>query len=282
MSDIIDAKSQTGHDLPGFVTPDGQVRLLAALPNKGTYKFTPYRAANPVLNKSEIKSFARVRKDVPILNQGQVGSCNPHGATSANMRARSIAGQVFLLLSASDLYAQINGGHDQGSVPEDAANSLTTRGQALDSEIPEGFYTAAQIARKSSTANQTAARFKADPESFYQIDSYEELYSAIALDFCCFFTVRVAGNWNNFDANGSPPFRPGYGNHVTSDDNSLEVTSGGDIIVPSRNSWDYSWGNNGRYNYTNAAWDNQPGAVGYAMKFPGQDPLDPNLVPAAN
>lgn len=282
MSDVINAKSQTGHDLPGFVTPDGQVRLLAALPNRGLYKFTAFAAANPVLSKSEIKSFSRVRADVPILNQAQVGSCNPHGATSANMRARSIAGQVFLLLSASDLYAQINGGRDQGSVPEDAANSLTTRGQALDSEVPEGFYTAAQIKARVPTAATTAPRFKADPNSFYEITSYAELYSAIALDFCCFFTVYVAGNWNNFDSGGSPPFRRGQGNHVTADDNSLIVTSGGDIVVVSRNSWGTDWGTNGRYNYTEAAWDNQPGVVGYAMKFPGQDPQDPNLVPSAN
>ena len=278
MPDIISAKSLTGQDLPGFISADGQIRLLASLPNPGLYKATPFGAANPIIPRSEWKPFKRVRNEVPILDQGQVGSCNAHGFASALMRARVASGQSQVLLSASMLYALINGGRDAGSAPEDAAKAVVSTGICLDSEVPEGFYRSEDIGAGPRT---TAARFKVPADAMYQVSSFDELVSALMSNYRVAFTVRVAGNWNQFDANGSPPFYRGQGNHVTCDDDSLAQLPSGEWVVPSRNSWTPRWGNNGRYNFREAASENQSGFVGYAVKFPGFDPLDPFLVPSA-
>jgi hypothetical protein len=94
-------------------------------------------------------------------------------------------------------------------------------------------------------------------------------------------TVYVAGDWNNLDADGCPPAYRGTGNHEMSGGDALIITSKGEPVIELDQSWGPSWGNAGHCNIRRAHFIHQPQLQIYAFKFPGQDPLDPSVGPAA-
>lgn len=280
MADGIEIRrSQTGDELESIVTPDGQVRFLAAIPDPTMMRVAPkFSDVIPLIPRSSIKPKSRRFTSVPIRNQGQLGSCNPHGATSAQMLARAAQGMTFDLLSACFVYALINGGRDQGSSPSDAMTTLINTGACLETEFPEGNYQASKIPQSAYT---TAKRFQVDTSEQYTFDSYDEFLTGVALDFYAFFTVRAGGAWSNVGSDGKVPVLYGQPNHVICAGEDIALASNGDLVLPSRNSWDTTWGAGGYGTITEAHVEAQRGNfTGYFIKAAKVDPSDPtNPIP---
>jgi hypothetical protein len=95
----VKASTRTGDEVEAHLTPDGVPRLLTRTPPpRGMVAARNWTAAgNPVIPRADWPklAFARHRSDVPILDQGNTGECNPHAWTSALMCARSAGGQAF-------------------------------------------------------------------------------------------------------------------------------------------------------------------------------------------
>lgn len=273
---IVDAKSQTGHDLPAFVTPDGQIRLLASLPGPRSFQATPFAAANPVIPRSDWVAFDRHRTDVPIKDQKQEGSCVANGWIAMLERAISASGQAHQDLSRAMLYAYINGGRDAGANPADAAQVVSTVGVCTEATVPYQFLVQRQI---SQVAIDEAKRFLFEGDSLYSINSWDELVSAELLGFKTGMTVLVAGNYTTLDSDGCPPAHRGTGNHWQSCDSRLKKTAAGNWVLGAIQSWGLQVWNQGLGYFTEAHWDLQNGVQAYAVKWANWDPNDPNIIP---
>lgn len=238
--------------------------------------FVPFSAANPVIPRSQWGSFpARVRPNVPILDQDGRGACVGHGSCTALMLARDIAGWTFQLLSPCFIYAQINGGRDQGANLGDAANSIQSKGACLMTEFPEPNYLAKNIPPSAYT---TAMRFRV--LEVYNLANFDESVSASALGFTVFDSIQCGSNFSDLDSNGVPPVARGPGNHcIANDDFEIKFASGVPMLRK-RNSWATTWGLDGLFYETEehvaaqgSNWE------GYAIRVGAVDPQDPILPP---
>lgn len=264
------------------VYASGDWRLLGSIPTPTPIRslFTPFAAANPIIPRNQWKATARPRTDVPILDQNGRGACVGHGATSALMLARSIAGQQFQLLSAPFTYALINGGSDNGASPGDAAKTLQTKGVCLMSEFPEPQFKANQI---PASAYTTALRFRA--EEIYTCANWDERMSAFFLGFSVFETVMVGARFNSLSSEGVPPVAIGPGNHCISGGDGTVALASGEIAPIDRNSWATSWGMTGQWAgcfvMTEAhALRQGSNYEAYAVKSTLDDPQDPTNPPS--
>jgi hypothetical protein len=279
MANIISAKSETGHDVPAFVTPDGVPRLLTAIPGPPNRMATPFSAEpSRLIPRSEWREFDRRQSALPIYDQGQIGSCVANGWCYMLRRAMLTAGATMADVSRAMLYAMINGGRDAGADPAAAVSALSETGVCLESEVPYGFKVKRQI---SAGAYETAKRFRIEPDAVYSIANFDEAVSAELLGFDAGFTVFVQGQWNELSPDGCPPAYRGTGNHWMSFDNRLKKTSKGEWLLGALQSWGGRWGDGGRCWMREAHFANQPYLQMYAIRWPGQDPLDPNLAPVA-
>lgn len=275
---IIEVVSQTGHALPAFVTPDGQYRLLASLPGERSYKATPYAAENPVIPRSDWFEFDRHRDDVPIKDQKQEGSCVANGWVSMLERARSAAGHTHVDLSRAFLYALINGGRDAGANPTDAAEALKDYGVCTEATLPYSFVVARQL---TAAMKAEAKRFALEGGAIYACNSFDELVSAELLGFKTGMTVLAAGQFAYLDDDGCPPVHRGVGNHWQSCDSRLKRARNRDWLLGGLQSWGIQVWDQGKGLFREAHWDLQRDAQGYAIRWPGQDPNDPNIAPIA-
>jgi hypothetical protein len=265
------ATTSTGHSLPGFVTPDGVVRVLAARPSGSRKLAAPaYAATNPVIPRSEWAAVKRSRGVVPILDQGSHGSCVGHGSVRALMKARDRSGQSFVLLSPTFVYAQINGGRDDGSDPADAATALLTVGTCTMAECGEDTVFKRQIPQ---SAYQTASRFMA--LDIYQCHAYDEIVSAFLCGFDVFDTINVGNGFNESQQGRGPPVAVGQGNHCTMVGDELKQDSRGNWLLEHDNSWNTTWGLDGSYFMAEAHYDRQPDWQAFAIRSVAYDPQDP-------
>lgn len=259
----------TGHALPAF--DDGiERRFLASIPSPMLARadFPGYASSNPVIPRSEWRPIKRPRPRVPILDQDGRGACVGHGAATALMMARDVAGLDFELVSAPFVYALINGGWDRGSSPADAAKVLLDTGVCLMSEFPEPQYLKSHI---PAAAYETAKRFRAI--EIYQCANFDEMVSAWILGFTLFDTIQVGSNFNSLDADECPPASRGAGNHCIASGDELRQGRNGDWILDHRNSWTEQWGTAGHFGYR----EQHATAQGqwfecYAIKSPQDDP----------
>lgn len=274
-------KSATGHDLPAIITPDGKVRLLAR-PAALVPHHRSAMAADPttLLPESQWVEFDRTRDEIQLLDQGNVGECTGEGLVNTVMVTRAVANQEFHLLSGSSVYAQVNRNVDQGASLTDAVAASQTFGAALQSEVPEGFYTAAQLARKFPTAAATAKRFVTPSGSWVTFHSFAEAGSLAQDGYQIYISVTAGGGWDvsRFSSAGVPPFLSGYGNHAQSGGEAMKRVNN-TWLLKVRNSWGLRWGLGGFYWIDARFIDNQRAFEGYALKFTSQDPMDPNRGP---
>jgi hypothetical protein len=245
-------------------------------PHEVRRRFVPFSAANPVIPRSKWLNFpARVRPNVPILDQDGRGACVGHGSCTALMLARDIAGGTFQLLSPCFIYAQINGGIDEGANLGDAANSIQSKGACLMTEFPEPNYLARNI---PASAYITALRFKV--LDIYALASFDESVSASALGFAVFDSIQCGNDFSDLDSDGVPPLSRGMGNHCIANDDFEVKQVNGRWLLRKRNSWAASWGLNGLF------WETEEHVTaqgsyweGYAIRVATIDPQDPILPP---
>lgn len=270
---IVSATSLTGEDVEAVRMPDGTIRRLGYTPSgRGLYAAPRFQDKIKLMDRKDWQPFNQRRTAVPVLNQGQVGSCVCHGATRSLMLARDAMGQSPLLLSSSFLYALINHGRDQGSDPSDAMTKLQTTGVCLDSQLPEGFYTQNKL---STPMFDTAMRFRVIETEFYSGETFDELGSALQFGYFAFYTLKVAGDWNQFDANGCPPARRGMGNHCMSGGEGYTILKDGRPGIPTAQSWGIDWGDQGYCNLSEDHFAEQPGLQILILRLVVVDPQDP-------
>lgn len=120
--------------------PDGSIRRLGNNPQPGglakvwkTFGDTP---TSKLFARSEWDGIvSRYGKNIlgnpglpPVHDQNGVGQCNADATTAAMEAARMQQGLPYVQLSAADLYSQINGGADNGSLLEDGLHTASTVG----------------------------------------------------------------------------------------------------------------------------------------------------------
>ncbi len=258
--------------------PDGQVvhRGLGLKKREGS-KAKARAFVIPVIDQENWKPIISPQPTVPILDQGQRGSCVGHGCATMVMKARDLANidSKFNLLSPMFLYDQINGGVDNGSDPADAVNVLQSIGICLEQTVPDRSSTTLNKNKLPPVAYTEAKRFILPQGSVYQLTNFNQLVTAFLLGFKAGFTINV-GNTFDLDNNGIVTYTPGNANHWVSVGEELKkVNPSGEWALQFDNSWTTSWGNNGRAFITVKHIDNQPGVEMYAIKSVSDDPMNP-------
>lgn len=180
-----------------------------------------------------------------IKNQGSRGSCNGYAGAKATERARVLRGADHTELSGEDLYAQINGGRDNGSGLQNGMNALVRSGVAPEAMVPHQEFRESRI---SSEAKAARSRFKLlEPLG---VDTWQELCSGLAIGFVGVVAVHASNAWSRLDGNGVCGRSQGAGNHSVCVDDIVYI--GDDPFVDMANSWGTGWGVGGR-GYLN--WD---------------------------
>ncbi len=275
MPGVFNAKSSTGHDLPAITDQSGIIRLLAAMPSGAKIRPNLFgsAAAPAVLPDSKLAVFDRTH-DVPIMDQGQRGSCVGHGSDSGVMLCRAQAGMTFQLLSPTWIYAHINGGRDAGSAPSDAVDFLEKVGTCLMSECPEKYIFTQQIPNVAAL-QQTASRFRLS--KVYQIDGtdFGQRLSAAMLGFHLIDCVNVGNNFMQIGPDGVPAASRGVGNHCVCGGEALKKLPDGRWAIKYRNSWSTQFGQGGFMWLTEDHFSHQPQCECFAVQVISEDPQDP-------
>lgn len=92
--------------------------------------------AVPLIPRDKWKSVDLSTYLPPVHDQDGRGQCNASATCTATEAARAQAGLPYVYLSAGDLYSQINGGRDDGSLLEDGLEAMLTSGAATAVTVP--------------------------------------------------------------------------------------------------------------------------------------------------
>ncbi len=274
---ITAVQTWTGHEAPAFIDPLGIPRILGrTFSNRPQMAIQPFADAPgvPVIDLAKIPAYDRWQANIPILDQGQIGSCTAHGLASAMMKARDLANYAYIPLGPTSLYAQINGGRDQGSNPSDGITALQQNGICTLADVPDTFIRWESI---SSQAKDTAKRFRVVAEGVYTLSNFAEIVTADYLGWGVCLTINVGNNFNP-GTNGIVGYAPGMANHCVSGGEGFQLI-GGQPAYRFRNSWTTRWGVNGCGWFTARYIDQQPQMEAFAIKWTLADPLDPNNPP---
>ena len=207
--------------IQSITLPDGNVvRMGNRVPLRGKPK------AFAALGDSGTNTRVTERKEWPALlaayepgpehpnlpddkNQNGIGQCNPTAAALAMEHRRRVQGLRNVILSPADLYARINGGHDDGSLLEDALAELRANGIGTSATCGD-LWKRGEFKGEASGAER--ARFRAD--EVFLCPTFDHVFSA-ALDG--FSLVSGVFWYDNFtpDADGwLPDGRGNKGGHA--------------------------------------------------------------------
>lgn len=219
------------------------------VPDERPNVFTRYAdSVFPVLDWSTIKELAesdsrrmgRKRFGASwIRSQGNRGSCNGYAGAKATERARALRGLDHIPLSGEGLYAQINGGRDNGSGLQRGMEALVQNGVPPESMVKHQEYRWSNI---SSEAKDACKRFRISEP--FGVDTWQELCSGLAIGFVGVVAVHATNAWSRLDSNGVAGTSHGVGNHSVLVDDVTFIE--GDPVIDMANSWGTNWGWEGR------------------------------------
>jgi hypothetical protein len=220
--------------------PAGRFTLMAA-----------YADAGPLLSMTEIITIAKSGQmrgkdrfdSTWVKDQGQFGACAGYAGAGALQRARVRRNLPRVDLSGSYLYSLVNGGRDQGSIPEDGMRAMQTKGIATAATVGQSAIYPSRYDKAKADAE--AALYKGF--ECYGIDSEIELFSALALGFDCVVAVHADNGFMQLDSRGVAGGGNGPGNHAVLCDG---LTWNNELIADSMNSWNTSYGDKGRMGLT--------------------------------
>jgi hypothetical protein len=264
---------------PSGHAPSGHVRKLGYLPPSKAKLSKPQGGSwkdsgNPVLPRAQWRELDRrsiFGAADWILDQDGIGECVGCGSAGALRRARVLAGMQDRKLSPGCLYAQINGGQDEGAVIADACTALQKQGTCLYTTVGiQPIYTRQQPAGWE----QEAVRFRV--EECYHCDTFDEIVSALELGYLPVYGIMVGDSYENFDRYGVAGHASGPGNHCMCADG-VKHLADGRWVLDNVNSWGSAWGpdKNGRcyLDEQHFAGGDQPDC--YVIKTCTEDPQEP-------
>jgi hypothetical protein len=239
--DRLERDPDTG--LPTIVDDTGVVRKLGTIQAQPTGQYLRWRVAKPRIPMDQWFEVDRTKTFGTdyILDQNGYGACVGYSSAAALMRVRTLCGESYQKLSGMFVYAQVNGGQDQGATIEDAFPVLEKLGCALDSEVP----CSSKYIRKAnipSAAYTDALRFKAFES--YTVQSWTELCEALLCDYIVVGPVMVGNSFERLDAEGICGVDRGPGNHSVHFDSLMKSPKyGWKARLP--NTWGTTFGDNG-------------------------------------
>lgn len=181
-----------------------------------------------------------------INNQKTCGGCTGWSCAQAGTRVRLMRGQPFQKLSGAAVYAQINGGRDNGSNIIDACDAIESTGTCLESEMDFPNIYPKQLPKN-------LLRFKEDPQSKVTITSFDELLTAINMNLIGQFPLNATSAWvqnRGYDKYGVADLsRSRSSNHSVHGAGIVRIGSDLFVIVP--NSWALTWG---PFSNANPSW----------------------------
>lgn len=277
MSNVINAKSTTGHDVPAIVGPDGQLLMLGATPEKPAISVAAPWPKEWVLSRAERKErqFDRRRLDFPLWDQNPMGSCVPHGILRAWMKTMFGQGFACPPLSRGMAYALVNGGRDAGADPAQLVEVLQQTGVCTEATMPYRFYRERDISAK---AMEEAKRFRIPEGGVRSCSNWDEMLSAAIFGWDLGVTLRVGNGYTELDSEGCAPAYRGVGNHEQNAGDAFRIDRSGRELLAA----DQSWGTlMGRHWLCEDHFDDQPQMQVFAFVYAAPDADDPNPIPPA-
>ena len=263
--------------LPAFRDHTGTVRILACRP-PDQYQRSRFlgNGVPPICPRSAWQPINR-RQDFPwIMDQDGVGSCTGNGCAGALRRQRRLAGWTDVALSPGCLYAQVNGGQDQGAVISDCLDALLNVGTCAYATVGEQPFFLNQL---PAGWEQEASRFRI--RLALHATTFDQIASGLVFGWTAPFGFMVGNNFEQWDKYGVVGHSPGPGNHCVHCDG-LVLLPDGRWVLDVVNSWGATWGpfGNGRFYVDQEHLDgggDQPDA--FLIQSPFADALDPALPP---
>ena len=175
-----------------------------------------------------------------IGNQKNLGACNGFACAFAAARARVRRGLPRRMLSGFALYSAINGGVDRGSLLVDGMNWMMRHGvpNMVANEQPEFRWNRIPQSQKDTQKDNIMLEC-------YALETELELAVANALGYDCVVAVHASNRWSSIDSNGISGESHGPGNHAVLVDD-VVLSSSGEWLFDMANSWNTSWGQQGR------------------------------------
>jgi hypothetical protein len=250
---VLDAKGKVLKDQPCPLDPDAFVsifvpthpRQLGMTVAKPKLKWVEFgSAAAPTTKLIPRDQWQPIDLEAylpPVHDQDGRGQCNASATCTAIEASREIAGMSYVYLSAGDLYSQINGGRDDGSLLEDGLDASIKSGVAPSTLVPYVW-----DGRRHDTAPVKSERRKYRVTEAYLCPTFDHVGSALQQGFLIVEGVLWFDNFTP-DADGWLPLkgRGNYGGHALCGYGlaNRPTSNGGDVWgVRTRNSWGVGWG----------------------------------------
>jgi hypothetical protein len=203
----------------------------------------------------------------PVYDQDGVGQCASSSACTVLEAARAQAGLPYVRFSAGDLYARVNGGRDNGSMPEENLTELLERGALPVSAANPNVWNGR---RAATDAASVAARRPNRAAEAYLCDSFDSMASALQQGFL----IQEAIWWHDgdkVDAEGWLPARGsgGRGGHALAGYGLTQRA--GAWGIQTRNSWGATFGVGGNCVIPESRFSWEFGAV-WAVRAVVQSP----------
>jgi hypothetical protein len=229
---------------------DGHTFALGCqVPDVRPLTFPAYADSQPMFTQRQLEDIygdpkrtkARILFDAAtfIKSQGGRGSCNGYAGAKALEKSRFKLGHKHVALSGEGLYAQINGGQDNGSMLDKGMQVLCDHGCPPEDLVPHEEYLWNRI---SQAAKDACPRFKA--YECYRADTDDELVSGTAAGFLGVIAVHVANGFTTLDSDGRVTATDGPGNHAVGIDDFRPYKGKWELDMV--NSWGRRYGQDGR------------------------------------
>lgn len=175
----------------------------------------------------------------PLHDQNGVGQCNADASTLIGEFCRGVQGLEYIALSAADLYEQINGGADNGSLLEDGIRAMMATGVGTAAKCgtlwKRGQYTPATGPERAKNRVLEA----------FLCPTFDHCFSATIQGFGLISGVPWYGNYNPMDNGLLPAGRGSSGGHAIGGYKPTKLS--GRFAIWHQNSWG-KWGPlNGRF-----------------------------------
>lgn len=238
-------------DIDEIVDDNGEVRRLGTLapPADLVSSFPVYEDTNEVWEMADIIKAAKNPDKKPaelifgdewMQNQFSHGSCAGYAGAGGFGKTRFKRGiQDKRKFSGAWLYSLVNGGRDNGSMPDHVLRKILEVGVCFETTVPWD-----QIYPRQQPANAKIEAAKYKGIDGYVAKTIEGLYTGMARGLIAFIVVHAGRNFQRLNDKGVAGVDSGSGNHAIHADEL--VHEGGDLFMKGVNSWGLQYGRRGR------------------------------------